>query len=90
MKKSTFTALLVTAVLLTGARVKSQSPQEASPAPQATPATQQTARLPLPLERLQALKTANQALLEKQEKSLGTLDEMLSEAQQIRIFSKRS
>lgn len=42
------------------------------------------------LEALTALKAAGQDLLNKQEKTLGTLDALHKTAEQIRIFAKRT
>jgi hypothetical protein len=42
-----------------------------------------------PLAALQAIQAANKALIEKQQKTLQTLDEMKAAAEQIKILGKR-
>ena len=43
-----------------------------------------------PLQLLKELKTANAALLQKQQQTLQKLEEIKSQADQLRIFTKRS
>ena len=43
-----------------------------------------------PLQTLVELKAANEALLQKQQKTLQKLDEIKLQAEQLRIFTKRS
>ena len=51
----------------------------------------QAAQLPrTPLEQLQAIKTENAKLLEKQAATLKKLEEMRLQAQQLKNFTKRS
>lgn len=69
-------AALVGAAWLTPARLHSQEQPPAAP---------KTA-----LARLVALKAANAELLQKQEKSLEKLDELQKQADQLRIWTKRS
>lgn len=67
-------ALLIAAVFFLGAAVLHSQTQ--------TPKS--------PLQTLQAIKTANTALIESQKKTLETLDEMKKTAEQIKVFGKRS
>lgn len=48
------------------------------------------ARAKTPLQQLAELKAANAALLERQQKTLQKLDELQKQADQLRIFTKRS
>lgn len=58
--------------------------------PGATVLHSQTQAPKSPLQMLQAIKTANAALMESQKKTLETLDEMKKTAEQIKTFGKRS
>ena len=48
------------------------------------------AALPSPLQILQAMKAKNQDLIEKQTATLQKLDELEKEAEQLKIFGKRT
>jgi hypothetical protein len=54
------------------------------------PGTETDASLPAALKLLQEMKAANDEILAKQAATLTQLDELEKEAQQIRIYTKRS
>jgi len=70
----TFLAALAALVFFSAATLKSQAPQPASDSL---------------LANLQTIQTANKALIEKQQKTLQTLDEMKAVADQLKTFGKR-
>jgi len=81
MKKSAFVILLAAMIFLTQAtRLISQSPQPGSFPDKSA----------VYLQALQAMKTSNQQLIEKQQKTLLQLDDLQKDADQIRILARRS
>lgn len=72
--KSFILSSFAAALFFLPASLNSQSPQPASSSP---------------LVALQAIQAANKALIEKQQKTLQTLDEMKAAAEQIKILGKR-
>jgi len=91
MKRLATLLLLLGAVMAPFAHLQSQS----APAPAQPVATQVitiniVAQLKSPLADLQALKAANQATLDQQAKTLQALDELQKQAEELKIFGKRS
>ena len=77
MKSTTLATAMVAAVallFLSGPSLNSQAPQTASGTL---------------LSQLQAIQTANKALIEKQQKTLQSLDEMKATAEQLKALGKR-
>ena len=81
MKKTAFVILLAAMIFLTQAtRLISQSAQPGSSSDKSA----------VYLQALQAMKTSNQQLIEKQQKTLLQLDDLQKDADQIRILARRS
>lgn len=76
MKTFLSLTLSVAALLALAANLHSQAPAPAAP--------------PSPLQTLQAMKAKNQELIEKQTQTLQKLDEIEKEAEQLKIFGKRT
>ena len=92
MKKTAVSAVVAALLLFSAGRLVSQSPQ-----PAVDPRLAQTAaaldlanqQLKQAIQALQAMKSANQQLIEKQQKALEQLDAMQKESDQIRILGRR-
>lgn len=81
MKKSTVILLVAAMIFLSqAAHLISQSP----------PSDKTADKSAIYLEALQAMKTSNQQMIERQQKTLLQLDDMQKEADQIRILARRS
>lgn len=76
MKTLLSLTLSVAALLALAANLHSQAPAPAAPQS--------------PLQILQAMKAKNQELIEKQTQTLQKLDEIEKEAEQLKIFGKRT
>jgi hypothetical protein len=89
MKTSLTLSLAAAALLALGLNLHSQAPVPlapvAPPVPVAAPGTSKST-----LQILQAMKAKNQELLEKQAQTLIQLETLEKEADQLKIFAKRS
>lgn len=94
MKRTILLAVALAALSTYG--LKAQGPQllappnaDASKAPQVF-VINLVPHLKDPIQQLQAIKAANQAALDKQAKTLQALDELQKQADELKIFGKRS
>lgn len=83
-------ALIVAAIVGIGAHHVLQSQQPQPAASPTTAAAAQTTIDPATLQSLQALKTANEKLLKKQQGLLERMEKLEEDVRQLRIFAKRS
>ena len=99
MKRTFITLLVLGAILAPLAHLHSQSAQPAPTAaasPSPAPATPLVITINIcpqlknPLLQLDAMKKANQAMIEQQAKTLQTLDELQKQAEELKIYGKRS
>ena len=99
MKRISLALLLLAGITAPLAHLHSQSAPTPAAAPAATPTLKAVAqvitisivdKLKSPIEQLQAMKTANQALLDQQAKTLQALDELQKQAEELKTFGKRS
>ena len=103
MKTSTFFTCVVLLLLVGAMQLGSQTPQGSQPSlpPPAIAAEVRLAQTAKALDQanlqikqavqtLQAIKTANEQLLDKQQKALEKLDALQKEADQVRILGRRN
>lgn len=97
LKAITVCGLCATALLVGGAKAQQPTPPlivvqpasqpTAAPAPAAPSGSEQA--LAAALKALEQVKSDNDATLKKQEEMMQRLEELLKEAEQLKIFSKR-
>jgi len=99
MKRISLALLLFTGIAAPLAHLHSQSASAPAVAPAATPILKVVTpvitisivdKLKSPIEQLQAMKTANQVMLDQQAKTLQALDELQKQAEELKTFGKRS
>lgn len=92
MKPLSILVLLIGGVLAPFAHLHSQSaqPMTAPTRPAQMITVNIVEQIKAPIAQLQAIKVANQAALDKQAKTLQALDELQKQADELKIYGKRS